>query len=64
MLSEELYTVGNQLQSKAFANQSNVLLSARRTLCHVTNLAAPNGQVSKPKIQMQPIVFFRVLTVQ
>ena len=42
---------------------SKVLLSAKRTSCHVTNLAAPNGHVSKPKIQMQSIVFFRVLTV-
>ena len=27
--------------------------------CHVTNLGAPNGHMSKPKIQMQSIVFFR-----
>ena len=26
--------------------------------CHVTNLGAPKGHVSKPKIQMQSIVFF------
>ena len=36
-----------------FSFWSKVLLSAKRTLCHVTNLAAPNGHVSKPKIQMQ-----------
>ena len=40
-----------------------VLLSAKRTLCHVTNLAAPDGHVSEPN-KMQSIVFFRVLTVQ
>lgn len=29
----------------------------------VTNLGAPNGHVSRPKIQMQSLVFSRVLTV-
>ena len=85
-LSEELSTVGNQLERilpkslncyhpfqlishggnffRKHSFWSKVLPSAKRTLCHVTNLAAPNGHMSKPKIQMQSIVFFRVLTVQ